>query len=188
MFHLFTLWKQAKGFFTYNTTNKGVFSMKTRKQFSTKKVGSFATAKLLATMLCIVAALAVIGCEEDEPDPPPPQEQPIDYITYNAVQIPIYKTDGVSDAEATTAVNNIKTAFNSNLMQDYRDKFSTGVKKIYLLAGDSEALYSFDKATGILKVGSGWTWDTYAAYFKYVVTNILSQRSRSGVSHQYLLV
>jgi len=50
--------------------------MKTKKQFSTKKVGSFATAKLLATMLCIVAALAIIGCKEDEPDPPPPTSPP----------------------------------------------------------------------------------------------------------------
>jgi len=45
--------------------------MKTRNQFSTKKVGSFAKAKLLATMLCIVAATAIIGCKP-EPEPTTP--------------------------------------------------------------------------------------------------------------------
>jgi hypothetical protein len=140
-------------------------NMKTRKQF-------------LGLIAIAIIATAIIGCKEDEPDPPPPQEQPIDYITDNAGnQIPIYKTDGISDTDAVTAVNNIKRAYNSSSMQDYRDKFSNGVKKIYLLAGDSEALYSFDKATGILKVGSGWDWDIYAEYFRDLAISILSINS-----------
>jgi hypothetical protein len=32
-------------------------------------VGRYATAKLLVTMLCFVAALAIIGCKQDEPTP-----------------------------------------------------------------------------------------------------------------------
>jgi len=148
--------------------------MKTRKHFNPRVAGN----KLLKCIIAIVIvafALAVIGCKEDEPTPPPPQEYPIDYITYNAVQIPIYKTNGVSDAEAATAANNIKEAYYSNSMDDYyRNKFSTGVKKINILKGDSEDLYSFDKTTGVLNIGSDLTVDAYINYIKWVVNSELN--------------
>jgi hypothetical protein len=146
------------------TKHKGETEMKTRN-------------KLLGVIaLMAIIGIAIIGCQQDNP---PPQEQPIDYITDNAGnQIPIYKTDGVSDADAVTAANNIKTAFNREEINQYRDTLYGGIKKIYLLTGDSQDLYSFDKQTGILKVGTGWDFSTYMNCFIYAVYPALQDQQK----------
>jgi hypothetical protein len=108
-----------------------------------------------------IIVFAIIGCKQDEPTP---QEVPIG----NVGGIPIYGFN------SETAVNNIKTAFNHEALDTYRDKLSVGINKIYILEGDSQDLVSFDKNTGVLKVGSGWTLGLYVDCFRYVVFPELS--------------
>jgi len=142
--------------------NKGEQTMKTRNQF----FGLIA----IAIITLALAALPLAGCKSDDPTDTP-QEQPVGYITDTAGNqiIPIYKTDGVSDTDATTAVSNIKTAWNANGLNPYRDTLSAGIKKIYILAGSSDDLYSLYKPTGILNMGSGWTTENIIACLVYAV-------------------
>jgi hypothetical protein len=136
------------GFFI--NKRKGVFSMKTRKHFI-----------VMAIIAIITLALAVIGCKHDEPTP---QEVPIG----NVDGIPIYGFN------SETALTNINNAYNAPALDSYRSKLSVGIKKIYILEGDAVTLYSFDKNTGVLKVGSGWTPGTYVACFRDMVIPALS--------------
>jgi len=118
----------------------------------------------LATLVA-VAGLVASACPTPE-KPGVTEELPIGKVG----DIPIY---GFNSA---TAIANITKAYNSSSMADHKNAFAGGVKKIYILEGNSENLYSFDKATGVLKVGSGWDWDIYAECFIYVATAELSMK------------
>jgi len=69
----------------------------------TKNVWSFAQAKtvsiLAATLLCIVAVLAMVGC--NEPDPPPPNTKPPTVTITNANQTKTLAPDLVIELSAT---------------------------------------------------------------------------------------
>jgi len=141
--------------------------MKTKKQFSTKKVGSFATAKLLAIMLCIVAALAIIGCKEDEPDPPPPpppQEQPIGNVTIGGKTIPVYKAAGVSDADAATTIEYLKTAISDS-------NFATGAPAYF--------------ADNVTRIEIGGTEVTLNAGILRIQANLAASLIRGGLNAIY---
>jgi hypothetical protein len=104
-------------------------------------IGRYATAKLQVTMLCIVAALAVIGCKHDEP--PAPQSQP---TLPNGVKI--YKGEGVTDAQFATAVQNAITGYN-NVRPEYgcpNGKFT----KLVIASGGAN--YSWDAVNKVLSV------------------------------------
>jgi len=124
--------------------------MKTRKHFN-----------VMAIIAIIALAFTVIGCKHDEPTP---QEVPIG----NVDGIPIY---GFNSEIALTRINQ---AYNASQVDSYRSKLSTGIKKIYILEGDALTLYSFDKNTGVLKVGSGGTIGTYVDCFRDIVLPALS--------------
>jgi len=127
--------------------------MKTKKQFSTKKVGSFATAKLLATMLCIVAALAIIGCKEDEPDP-------------TATPVAQSKTiEGVVDGDGTSVNVTVNYTALPGVVPSYMPLLETVVKEIFstrtkpgnftinVIAGGID---SFTISSGALSVRESW--------------------------------
>jgi hypothetical protein len=114
--------------------------MKTRKQ-------------LLGLIAIAIIALAIIGCKEDEPDPPPPQEQPISYVTIGGKTIPVYKTAGVSDADFTTTVTNTQSAFDdvTGLGTPALNYFKANVTKIEI--GGTGITFN----AGVLKIQGGLT-------------------------------
>jgi hypothetical protein len=136
--------------------------MKTRKQFSTKKMGSFATAKLQAKrlcllaiiMLCIVAALAVIGCKQDEPTPTP-QAQPS--VTIDGKTIPVYKTAGVSDADFATTVENLKTAISLGLNPGVPAYIAANTTRIEIVVNTGILGTAVTLNTGVLRIWANIT-------------------------------
>jgi hypothetical protein len=112
-----------------------------------------------------IIAIGIIACKSDEPTGGT-EEQPIG----NVGGIPIYGFN------SETAIININTAWNHTKLASYKDKLSTGIKKIYIVEGMSIELYSFDKNTGFLTVGSDGTFGDYLDSFLYIVVPELSMK------------
>ena len=122
---------------------------------------------LAAGLLAIaVVALAAIGCKQDaSPTPETP-----DTSVISGVQV---YTTGLDSKTATEAKALLKKVY-EGLTPKYKNTLSGKITKIYILAGSTESLYSFDKTTGILKVGSDFDEDTIAEIFIYSVIPALS--------------
>jgi hypothetical protein len=84
--------------------------------------------KLLGIIAIVIIVIVIIGCKHDEP-PPPQVNDSIGSVTIGGKTIPIYKTDGVSDADATATVTTINTVFNS-LSAPTANYIATNVTKI----------------------------------------------------------
>jgi hypothetical protein len=115
--------------------------------------------------LMAVAGLVASACPTPE-EPGVTEEMPIG----NVGGIPIY---GFNSA---TAITNINNAYNDAKLDSHRNKLSAGIKKIYILEGNSATLYSFNKTTGVLTVGSDWTFGMYRDCFEYDVIPELSMK------------
>jgi len=98
------------------------------------------------------------------------------YITdaeHPGLNVPIYQTPGVADADAITATGNIKAGYDG-LAGGRRDALAgaNNFNKIEIVVGEG---YSFDPITGIVEIGADWNAEAAREIFVSFVIPHLTQ-------------